>query len=187
MMKFNLKSMAVIATCVLMTGCAIQAPPYNASIDNVSALKQGGQSTVRLGGFDVTSGAKGATSIGLRGSSMTSPVGGNYAAYLADALKQELQMAKRFDPAATLEISGVLLGTDIDPAIGTGTGFIEARIVVKKDGQIRYEKTKRGDAQWESSFVGAVAIPEAQKNYPVLVQRLLSALYSDADFQNALK
>lgn len=186
-MRFILKSVVVIAAGLGITGCAMKAPPYNASIDNVSALKRAGQSTVRLGGFDVTSGAKGATSISLRGSQMSSPVGGNYAAYLADALKQELQMAKRFDPTATVEISGVLIGTDIDAAIGTGTGFIEARILVKKDGQVRYEKTKRGDAHWDSSFVGAVAIPEAQKNYPVIVQRLLGALFSDVDFQNALK
>lgn len=186
-MKFTMKLVAVAILCVWLSGCALQAQPYYPSVDNVSVLKRGGQSVARLGGFDVTSGAKGATSISLRASSMTSSVGGNYAAYLADALKQELQLAKRFDPVAAVEISGVLLGTDVDPAIGTGTGFIEARIVVKKDGQVRYEKTKRGDAHWESSFAGAVAIPAAQKNYPVVVQRLLNALYSDVDFQNALK
>jgi hypothetical protein len=185
--NISLKSLAVLAGCALITGCAIQAPPYVASIDNVSVLKRSGQSTVRLGAFDVVAASKGAVSISLRGNPMMSPVGGNYAAYLADALKQELQMAKRLDPASTLEVSGVLLGTDIDAAIGTGTGFMEARIVVKRDGQLRYEKTKRGDARWDSSFVGAIAIPDAQKNYPVVVQRLLEALYNDADFQNALK
>lgn len=165
----------------------MKAPPYDASIQNVSTLKRTTQLPVRLGEFQVEAGAKGATSISLRADSMTSPVGTNYAAYLADALKQELDMAKRLDPASTLEVSGSLLGTDMTVGMSTGSGFVEARFVVKKDGQLRYEKTKRGDASWSSSFMAAIAVPAAQKNYPVVVQHLLEALYGDVDFQNALK
>ncbi len=177
--------MSVMA--LVMTGCAMKAPPYDASISNVSTLKRAGQTTVRLGEFDVSANAVGATTISIRGSSMGSPVGSTYAAYLADALKQELDMAKRLDPASSLVVSGSLLGTDLDAGMSTGSAYVEARFVVKKDGQVRYDRTKRGNATWESSFIGAIAIPAAQKNYPQAVQNLLEGLYADSDFQNALK
>jgi hypothetical protein len=70
---------------------------------------------------------------------------------------------------------------------GTASGYIEARFVVKKDGQVTFDKTKRGSASWESSFVGAIAIPAAQSSYPLIVQDLLAKLYGDTDFQTALK
>jgi hypothetical protein len=189
LIPMSVPKVGVMAAVVLaMSGCAMKAPPYQPSIDNVSMLKRGGSAPVRLGDFVVKSAdPKGGREISLRGSSMTSPVGADYAAYVAEALQQELEMAKRFNPSAALEVSGTLLGTDIDTAMDTASGHVEARFVVKKDGQVRYDKTQRGSYAWESSFIGAVAIPAAQRNYPVLVQHLLASLYSDIDFQNALK
>lgn len=35
--------------------------------------------------------------------------------------------------------------------------------------------------------MGAIAIPKAQQQYPALVQKLLSLLWGDSDFQAALK
>ena len=40
---------------------------------------------------------------------------------------------------------------------------------------------------WDSSFMGAVAIPKAQQQYPLIVQKLLTMIWTDADFQAALK
>lgn len=187
MKKIGFKMAAALAVLLVVSGCATKAPPYDVSVDNVNVLKRGGTAPVRVGSFSVKAGAKGAESISLRGNGMSSPVGADYAAYIADALKQELTLAKRLDANANLEISGALINTDIDTAMGTASGYAEARFVVTKDGQVRYDKTKRGDASWDSSFMGNIAIPAAQRNYPVIVQHLLSSLYSDTDFQNALK
>lgn len=175
------------AAVVLVSGCAVKAPPYQGSINNIQVLQRAQVSSARLGEFTVKAGATGATEISLRGNPMTSPVGDSFAAYLADGLKQELDLAKRLDPKSSFEISGTMLGTDIDTAVGTASGYLEARFVVKQDGVIRFDKVKRGESSWESSFVGAVAIPKAMQSYPVIVQSVLSALYSDSDFQNSLK
>lgn len=171
----------------LMSGCAMQAPPYQPSIDNVQLLQRTKVNPASLGTFTVKPGAVGATEIAVRANTMSSPVGGSFAAYLGNALKQELEMANLLDPKSKLEISGTLLGTDIDTAMGTASGYAEARFVVKQDGQVRFDKTKRGEHKWESSFVGAVAIPAAQMSYPIILQNLLSSLYGDAEFQNSLK
>lgn len=176
---------------LLASGCAMQAPRYQASIDNVEILKQAPNS-VSLGSFSVQAGsraaAKGGTTLSVRASPMNSPVGTDYAAYMADALSQELTVAKKLDPKSQFEISGKLLQNDISAGgFSTNSGEIEAQFVVKKDGVVRFEKAKTASLTWDSSFLGGVAIPKAQQQYPFIVQKLLSLLWSDADFQAALK
>lgn len=178
---------AAAVTAVVLSGCAVQAGRYQPSLDNVETLKKSVPPVV-LGAFTVQPGATGAQSISLRGNSMNSPVGADYAAYLADALKQELTMAGKLDAASKLEISGVLVKNDIAAGgISTNSGEIEARFIVKNNGQQRFDKVKRVESSWESSFVGAIAIPKAQQQYPLIVQKLVGALLADADFQAALK
>jgi hypothetical protein len=182
-----LKTAAAVATVAMAAGCATQAPNYSASIDNVQKLQDSVKQPIKVGAFAAKPGAVGATSIQLRAVSMASPVGGGYAAYLSEALKQELELAKLLNASSNVEITGTLLGTDIDTAMGTASGYAEAQFVVTKDGKVRFDKVKRGQSSWESSFAGPVAIPKAQQSYPVIVQQLLGALFADPDFTSALK
>jgi len=181
-------SLAVAASAVaLLSGCAIQAPTYTPSLDN-SALVKNAPKSVAVGAFTVTASTVGATSIGLRGSSLESPVGKDYAAYLAEALRKELVLAGKLDEKSKIEISGVLLKNDISAGgFATASGEIEARFIVKNDGQQRYDKVQRAYIGWESSFVGAIAIPKAQQQYTAMVQKLLSELFADAEFQKAIR
>ena len=43
------------------------------------------------------------------------------------------------------------------------------------------------DAKWESTFIGAVAIPDAMNNYYALYDKLTLSLLTDADFKAAAK
>jgi hypothetical protein len=188
----RIRTIAIVAGAAVaiaaMTGCAVQTPPYPTSINNVSTLKNHGDSTVAVGAFSVKAGIPGEAVIGMRGNSMTSSVGANYAAYLAEALRSELELARRLDPQAKIEISGVLIRNDLDASgISTGKGSMEAQFVVRRDGQVKYDQIKQASAEWESSFAGAIAIPKAVQNYPVIVQGLLAALYGDAEFQAAIR
>lgn len=177
--------LGVIAAAMLATGCALQAPHYQPSLNNVEVMKKS-PTSVALGVFSVQSGVDEA--ISLRGNSMSSSVGSDYAAYLADALRQELVLAGKLDPKSKIEISGVLLKNDIAAAgIVTNSGEIEARIIVKSSGVQRFDKVKRATLEWDSSFLGGVAIPKAQRQYPLIVQKLLAEIWADADFQAALK
>lgn len=179
---------AGLAVAVALQGCAIQAANYQPSLDNVDAIKKTVPAPLALGSFSVQVGATGASQISLRGNPMASPVGSDYAAYLADALRQELVLANKLDPKSTFEVSGVLLKNDIAAGgLATNSGEIEARFVVRRSGAVRYEAVKRVEASWESSFVGAIAIPKAQQQYPLLVQKLLAALLADPQFVAALR
>lgn len=179
---------AVAVACALLSGCAINAPAYQPSIGNVEQLKKSAPAPVNVGSFSVRPGIEGAGSISLRGNPMASPIGGDYAAYLADALRKDLMLAGKLDPKSGIEISGQLLKNDIAAGgFSTNSGEIEARFVVRRDNLERYNVVHRATDTWESSFVGAVAIPKAQQQYPVLVQKLLGLLFGDAQFQAAIK
>lgn len=187
MSVFMFRRVLLVPAVALATGCAIQAPPYQPSIDNVEVLKKSAGPTA-LGGFTVQAGGAGVAVIALRGSPMSSPVGTDYAAYLANALSQELQLAGKLDPASKVVITGLLLKNDIAAAgISTNSGEIEAQFTVINNGQERYRGTHRAEMTWDSSFLGSIAIPKAQQQYPLLVQKLLTQLMADTRFQGALK
>lgn len=184
---FKIKLAMAAVVMALGSGCAIQAPVYTPSVDNAETLKRQGASA-NVGAVTTAPGAPGAQTISLRGNGMTSPVGADYGAYIAEALRAELKLAGKFDPAAKVEIGGVLLRNDIAAAgISTNSGEIEARFTVRRDGAVRYDKIQRIEANWESSFVGAVAIPKAQQQYPLMVQQLLRQLFSDRAFFDAMR
>lgn len=179
---------ALLMLIVLASGCSLVAPPYSASLTNVQLLKDAGAFSAKVGGFSASKDPANANPISIRGSSLDSPYGNSYALYLAEAIKQELSLAGKLSPGAEVEISGVLLKNDIDASgFSKGTGMMEARFVVKKSGQVRYDQVKLVNSEWESSFAGAIAIPKAQQEYPTMVQKLLASLYADAAFIKALQ
>lgn len=177
----------VLGSITLSTGCSIVAPRYTASLPNVQLLKDGGIQSVRVGTFKSAPGKENANPISLRGSSLASPYEGSYANYLSQALTQELSMAGRLGPDAHIEVSGVLQKNDIRIPVSSGSGDLEARFVVTRDGSIRYDAVKTLHDEWDSSFVGAIAIPRAQEQYPLMVQKLLARLYADPAFIQSLQ
>jgi hypothetical protein len=178
----------VIFYSVLLAGCAGPAANYAPSIDNVEVLKKTTNTLLKVGVIGVTPGLIGASSISLRGNGMVTPVGSNYGDYVAAALRQELELARLYSPQSGIEITGTLLKNNIDAGgINTNAGQMEARFVVSANSQIRFDKIKRVEHQWESSFAGAVAVPLATNNYPVMVQKLIGSLLSDPDFMNAVR
>ena len=173
---------------IMGIGCSLMAPQYSASLENVQKLKDAGDYTAKVGEFGSKQDPANANPISLRGSSLSSPYEGSYASYLAEAIKQELALAGKLSSGAHVEVSGVLLKNDIHAAgFSMAYGDIEARFVVKKGGQVRYDQVKSIHYEWESSFAGSIAIPRAQQEYPGLVQKLLATLYVDLSFLQALK
>lgn len=187
--SFRTAAGLVLMSCaIFMVGCAGPAPNYSPSIANVEALKKGNIVASNVGSITVAASVQGGTSVRLRANTMESPIGSNFGDYIANALRQELELAKLIDANSSTVVSGELFRNEMDSAgISTGEGQIEARFLVKRDGQIRFDKVKRADHKWESSFVGGIAIPNAIRAYPELVQKLITALVADAEFVNALK
>jgi hypothetical protein len=187
-MKRSYLLLLCVATMALSSGCSMMAPRYSPSIDNVQKVKDATTQSVKVGTFESTPGKGNANPISLRGSSLASPYDSSYAKYIAEALRQDLELAGKLAPDAKIEISGALQKNDIDiPAVGSGTGDLAARFVIKRAGETKYDQLKAIHDVWDSSFVGAVAIPRAQARYPIMVQKLLAELYADPAFIEALK
>jgi hypothetical protein len=180
----SLGTLVVCMAAVALTGCASVAPPYQATNDNVRSLQALPGGMVSLGEF--TAKSPDLNHLNLRASSYNSPINDSFAEYLKAALRSELEAAGKLDPKAPVVITGELQTNSIDPAIGTANAHISARIVIKRGNEVLFDKVVHGDSEWESSFMGAVAIPLARQQYGETLKKLLANLFSDPGFKKVL-
>lgn len=174
---------------LVMTGCAsVQMPAPAASAANVEKLRAAKLPPLATGSFVLAPGKPAEmdkTLGGLRGSSM-SPTNGSFALQLRDELVAELKAAGLHDTSSKNLIEGQLTDSMVDAAIGTGKGRLAARFTVKREGKTLFEKELVAEASWESSFVGATAIPLAVNQYGALYKALVGKLVDDSEFRAAL-
>ena len=174
-----------IALSLLVTACSMQAPPYQASLENVQTIKRAKVNQINVAAITTT---KKLNSISLRGSSMQSPVNKSYGDYISKALEEELRLAKLWSPVSSTIITGQVLTNDIDVSgFSEGTGEISAKFIVTKDNKVIFDKVIYANHTFDSSFMGAIAIPNGQANYVNLVQKLIKNLFEDKNFVIALK
>src|SRR5690606_487165 len=101
------------------------------------------------------------------------PGGDSFSKYLGDCLATELRAAGKFDAASGLVVSGLLTESRVSSGVPTGEAALAATFIVTRDGARVYEKTLSVRSTWESSVIGAVAIPDAINQYTALYGRLV--------------
>lgn len=176
----------VAGAALAMAACVTAPPPrYQPGIDNTQALLRNGHASIAVGRFDAAQGVEN-QSLSVRGSSLTGGSDGTFAAYLREALITELKTAGQYSGQAGTSVSGTLTDNRIDAAIKTGSADVAAHFVVTRSGAKVYDKTLAAHQTWDSSFMGAVAIPAAMRNYSAAVQKLLGMLFNDPDFAKAV-
>lgn len=184
-----LARVALLGVMVAATGCAqIQLGAPVASIDNAQKAKAAINAPVALGEFSLEAGKPAALDAGLniRSNTVSSPVDGSFAKYLKQTLSIELTAAGLLDSTSDRVIHGRLTDSHVDASMSRGTGSLAARFMVKRAGATVYDKEHRVAADWESSFVGAVAIPAAINEYSALYRKLVASLLADSAFREAL-
>lgn len=190
MKRFLRIALLAIAACsaALLTGCATPMGAPQPTLDNTARLRAVPLQKAGLGTFTVDSKKPASLdqSVSMRGSTLHSPVDGSFAQYLKETLRTELDAAGLYDPASPAVIAGTLIDTDVDAAIGTGTAKLRARFVVTRNGATTFDKVLTASSRWESSFIGAVAIPLAASKYQELYRKLAGQLFSDPAFRRAL-
>lgn len=186
MLRFQI---VVLLMLIAISGCTTTAPPYTVSVPNIQKLRDVGSSKITVTKVDLPAkNQEKLNSISLRGSTLLSPYDGSYAKYLREALRMEFYEAGRLAENSNIELSGVLMQNDIDSTgFSIGTSILEAKFMVLRNNELKYDKIITSNHQWESSFAGAIAIPAAVNNYQTSVQKLLDLLYSDKAFQEAIK
>ena len=181
---------AVIAVCAAsLVGCvSVKLPAPTAAVATVEALRAVPLSPAKVGRFQLAAGLPASmdTSVGgLRGASLNPP-DGSFAAQLRDQLVTDLKAAGLYNETAPIVIEGQLTDSKVDAAIGTGTGRLAARFTVVRAGKQVYDKEVVVEASWESSFMGAVALPLAINRYTSFYQELTRKLFDDPAFRAAL-
>lgn len=174
---------------LVAAGCAnVQLSATGATPATVERLRAAQLAPAQVGAFRLAPGRPESMDNalpGLRGNTL-SPAKGSWSQHLKDTLVVELTAAGLYDPTAGVVIEGQLTDSQVDAAIGTGTGRLAARFTVAKHGRNIYDKEVVADARWESSFIAAVAIPEAMNQYGTFYKTLVSKLVDDPDFRRAL-
>jgi hypothetical protein len=178
-----------LAVSVLLGCVSVQMPPPSGSAETAEKLRAANLAPAKTGTFAVAPGKDPAMDRdlgGLRGSSVT-PHGGSFSQTLKEQVTADLKAAGLYDPNSLVSIEAQLVDSKVDAAIGTGTARLAARFTVTSAGKRRYDKELAVDANWESSFIGAVAIPAAINQYTALYKALTAKLFDDPDFRAALR
>jgi hypothetical protein len=173
---------------VVLSGCSsLVAPPYSADYDVLDGLKKTPLAKVAVAPVRPTDAAAPVNKITLRGANLVGPKG-TFAAYLEDALIEDLRELSVYDAGAAVLLQATILKNDIDVSgLSVGTGRMDVALSVTRGGVPLLNKTYTAATQFESSFAGAVAIPRGQSEYGALVRKLLSSIYADPEFKAALK
>jgi hypothetical protein len=181
---------AGLALALQLTGCAgIKMSPPKPTLTTTAALRGAALAPANVGKFQLGGSVSASQdqSISLRGAnSVASPIEGSFAQYLRESVRVELEAAGLYDAAAQNVITGTLTQSDADAAIGTGKAKLGARFVVTRSGQVKYDNELTVEDSWESSFMGATAIPLAASHYEGLYRQLAAKLLNDPQFRSAL-
>ena len=183
------KRTAALALLVPVLGCTTVMPPPMASGENSQVLKAANLAPSAVGTFKLAPGRPAQMdkelSGGLRGGNIGAP-SGSYSQHLKETLKAELQSAGLLDLQSKYVIEGQLMDSMVDAAIGTGKARLAARFQVLREGQLLFDKEVSIEDSWDSSFMGAVAIPRAIERYGASYRALVGKLLNDSEFRRAL-
>ena len=183
---YFIKRITLLTIALTLGACSVAPPKYAPSYKNVQVLKEANQ-PVEVAPFKGVNTSVGA--ITIRASPLSSPYGKDLVHYIQTALESEFTKAGLLKKGSSTKLTAVIEENDLDTSsdFSVGKGVLKAKFKVTKQGNAVYNKSISVTSSWESSFIGAIAIPGAAEAYPKLVEKLLKKLYSDKSFINSLK
>lgn len=180
--------LALAASALLAGGCGtVQLGQPQPSLENIQAMKSAKLAKTGVGRFALAEGKDPSLDkyVGVRANTLEAPQG-SFARHLQETLEAELRAAGLLDPAAEALIEGYLIDRQLDPAIGQGSGRLAARFVASRQGKVVFDRELATESTWESSFIGAIAIPMAIHEFNALFRKLVAKLIQDPDFLRAM-
>lgn len=160
--------------------CTSQIDELSPSFETLQRLRENGVPPVALGSF--TPGSKEiGRSVQIRLSTMKAPKGRNFAEFLGATFETELRAAGKLDPASPLKLEAVLVESHVDEDLAKGKAWLGATVTLRRAGAAVLTKHYREEARWKSDFIGAIAIPEAFRQYNALYALLVRQVLSDPE------
>lgn len=185
MMSRRLRAVVAAATLVSLTGCVHARVDETApSIETLKLLRAADVPPLALSPFVDAGGTSPiARTVVIRGSTLSPPKGAGFAEFLGMSFEKELGAAARLDPGAPVSIAGRL----IESRAGETHASLGVRISVLRGGVTHFSKDYRVEARWKGDFIGAIAIPEAFRQYNALYPLLVRQVFADPALLEALK
>lgn len=183
--RFALQSSALVLAALMAAGCISQPlPSHEPTMQSMNALRGSILPAMQVGEFALAPGkpANMDKSVTMRSVVMNSPDGDSLAQYLGKTVEADLRAGGKLDAKSPFVIKGLLTDSQVDAGIGTGSASLAATFSLLKDAHVIFKKDLTASSKWDSSFIGAIAIPEATKQYSALYEKLASELFADKDF-----
>lgn len=173
---------------LLVAGCAQPLSNHEPTMQSLGILRGSTLPAMQVGQFALAPGKPASMdrSVTVRSVTMNSLDGDSFAQYLGKTVETDLRAAGKLDLKSPFVIKGLLTDSGADAGIGTGDATLAATFSVFKDDREIFRKDLSASSQWGSSFIGAVAIPEAVRQYSSLYEKLASELFADKDFATAV-
>lgn len=166
---------------------SVQIAETTPSIETLKLLRNANIPPLAIGEFKAGGAVGRAKSINIRGSTINAPKDGTFADFLKQTVQAELSAAGKYDPASATSLSAVLDESRGSENIATGRAALGAEFQVSKSGRLIFAKRYRVESDWKSDFIGALAIPEAFRQYNALYADLVRAVFTDPEFIAATK
>jgi len=178
-------ALGAVLAMLALAGCVHARIDETApSIETLKLLRAAGVPSVAVGPFvDAGGAAPIARTVNIRGSTLSPPKGAGFAEFLGMSFEKELVAAARLDPDAPVSIAGQL----IESRAGETHAALGVRISVLRDDVPRFSKDYRVETRWKGDFIGAIAIPEAFRQYNALYPLLVRQVFADPVLLEALK
>jgi hypothetical protein len=172
---------------IALTGCGQTMGSARPSLETLEVLRAPDMPKMRVGEFALEPGqpAKSDKSVVLRSVVLSAP-DGSFSHYLGKTLEAQLRAAGKLDPESGIVVEGLLTKSGASAGLSDGQAALAARFMVRKDGRTVFDKELTVRSNWDSTFVGVVAIPDAINQYSSLYDRLVHQLFADPDFRRAL-
>jgi hypothetical protein len=169
-------------------GCAsLLAPTYSPDYETLDKLKKLNLQKIAISDFQPSDPNSPINKISLRGASLKASEG-TFTFYLENAIRSDLKEIGILNQVSNKRLFATIIKNDIDiSGISKGSGVLEAKLTISKNGNQIFEKLYSATTGFDSSFAGAVAIGIGQKEYPNLVRTFLKKVYSDANFISAVQ
>jgi hypothetical protein len=168
--------------CLLLNGCvSTQIDEVPPSLETLRVLREQGVPAIGLGKFTLDPKLRNSAII-IRGSDIHPPKGKTFAEFLGSTFEAELRAAGKFDPAAPLRLEATLLESRGGENMSSGHAELGAEVRLARQGQVVFAKRYRAQTRWESDFIGALAIPEAFRQYNALYSQLVRQVFADPEF-----
>lgn len=182
------RALGALSIAVLASGCMTLAPPYPASTANATSAAALG-APVALGTFKHAPGREAdLKALRARAQMFASPVNDSYADYVAGAVRADLAAGGKLDAGSPRVLSGVLERNEVSAdSLLKNSATVTVTFRLDDARSKRFEKSMTSTEEWESAYLGSIAIPRAIQHYVATVQKLIGQLFSDPDFIAATK